>query len=163
MARMESQHEGGENMKTWLCFHCDEIFTDPSEAAEHFGNALYDTPACQLTKDEKGLVGLLREAHFQLRRYQDEDSQSYREFYSLGAAHSTALMREEEKGYARGLADGRALTPIVDEETARLKERVRDLELALDAIRDKCRSGEESHEVLDDIDEVATNALNGKW
>jgi len=100
-----------EAAKEWRCFHCDEQFTDPTEAMEHFGDQLYDTPACQLTKDEKGLVGLLREAHFQLRRYQSEDSASYREFYSLGSAHSTALMREEEKGYARGLRDGRTEHP----------------------------------------------------
>jgi hypothetical protein len=36
-----------------------------------------------------------------------EDTELHREIYRLKADHATALRREEEKGYARGLRDAR--------------------------------------------------------
>lgn len=91
----------------WRCFHCDEYFTDKKLAAEHFGSEIED-PACKLNALEGGILGLLRGAEAELSTYRREDNATSRAFYALGAEHTTALMREEEKGYARGLADGRA-------------------------------------------------------
>ena len=96
--------------QSWRCFHCDEVFTDRQDALAHFGDNILATPACWLTQDQRGLVGIIREQEAELRQHRSEDTASYREFYSLGAAHTTALMREEERGYERGLADGRALS-----------------------------------------------------
>lgn len=98
----------------WNCFHCGEHFssrTDEGVAAarDHFGETPIETPACKLNALEGGLLKLYREAQNELRSYREEDNASYREFYRLGGDHSRALMREEEKGYARGLADGRAI------------------------------------------------------
>lgn len=117
----------GELSKEWRCFHCDEVFTDAQAAADHFGvqiDGVADEVACQLTKDEKGIVAMLRDAHRRLDQYQMEDNASYREFYRLGAEHSTALIKAEEVGYEKGLKDGRALDlgqsrtqpPLVDRE-----------------------------------------------
>lgn len=91
----------------WRCFHCDEVFTDQTEARDHFGCSVYDTPACQLTKDEKGVVGLLRQALAELARYHEEDTDMIRETYKLGSKHETEKRQRGEDGYARGLRDAR--------------------------------------------------------
>lgn len=93
----------------WRCFHCGEEFTDEDEARAHFGDSEIARTGCQLNAMEGGLLKLYREAQEELARYRREDHASYREFYSLGADHSQALIREEQKGYDRGLADGRKL------------------------------------------------------
>lgn len=97
--------------REWRCFHCDEVFTDIDAAADHFGvqiDGTADEVACKLNATDGLLVKMLREAQEELRRYRQEDHEAYRQFYALGAEHATALHREEEKGYARGLADGHA-------------------------------------------------------
>lgn len=102
---------GGAVSEAWRCFYCDEVFTDRVAAYEHFGAATEgDDTACKLTKDEKGLVGLLREAYDEIRRYQAEDTALVREVHGLGAKHEREKREQEETGYARGLADGRALS-----------------------------------------------------
>jgi len=40
--------------------------------------------------------------------YRAEDTELCRAMYSMAADHAEALIREEEKGYARGLADAKA-------------------------------------------------------
>ena len=94
---------GGE--LTWRCFHCCEVFTDPAEAALHFGTRIYDAPACQVD------VAKLRDLERQLDRYREEDTDLHREIHRLHSDYQTKLMREEEKGYARGLHDGMNMTP----------------------------------------------------
>jgi hypothetical protein len=94
--------------REWRCFHCDEVFTDEVTAKDHFGYDMLAEPGCKLNQIEGGLLGILRRQEDRLDAYHREDTASYREFYSLGADHSQALRREEEKGYARGLADARA-------------------------------------------------------
>lgn len=93
----------------WRCFHCGEAFTDAQCAANHFGGDQGALTACQIKGDEGGLVALIRKQEAELDRYRAEDAEHYRAFYSLGADHSTKLREAEEAGYAKGLADGRAL------------------------------------------------------
>jgi hypothetical protein len=93
----------------WRCFHCDEVFTDHIAAATHFGGHCMSLAACQIKAEEGGLVELIRKQEAELDRHRSEDTASYREFYSLGADHSTKLREAEEAGYEKGLADGRAL------------------------------------------------------
>jgi hypothetical protein len=88
------------------------VFTDRDSAAEHFGKTQIETPACVLSKDEKGLVGLLREALEELRDFRNEDDRSSRFFYEIGARHSREQREEEEKGYARGLRDGQKIPTV---------------------------------------------------
>lgn len=102
--------------KEWRCFHCDEVFTDREAAADHFGvqiDGCADDVACKLNAEQGLLVKMLREAHEELRKYHQEDNEAYRQFYVLGADHSTALRREEEKGYARGLHDARSSPEVL--------------------------------------------------
>lgn len=88
----------------WRCFHCDEAFVDPAEAALHFGTRIHDEPACRVDAAQ------LRELERQLDRYRDEDTDLHREIHRLHSARNAALMRSEELGYSRGLADGMKMT-----------------------------------------------------
>lgn len=100
----------------WTCFHCGETFRTPGEAEHHFGKTPEATPGCRIKAGaEHGLVteirrleDELRKAREELGRYYAEDSDKDREIAGMQADHRQALIREEEKGYARGLADGMA-------------------------------------------------------
>jgi hypothetical protein len=95
---------------SWRCFHCSEVFTDREAAADHFGvqiDGCADDVACKLNATDGLLLKMLREAQQELRLYHQEDNAAFRQFYVLGCDHATALRREEEKGYARGLEDAK--------------------------------------------------------
>lgn len=95
--------------KEWRCFHCEESFTDSDKAAEHFGKSMYQKPICQID------AARYREMEEYVRRAADEDTDALRQVGRLESDHRTALIREEEKGYARGMADIRKeSTPIVE-------------------------------------------------
>lgn len=101
----------------WRCFHCDEVFTDPKSANDHFGDGGGcdpEPPACKLNAMEGGLLKLYREALQELHQWQVEDNASAREFYALGAEHAVKLRQEEEKGYARGLGDRLAVLDAIE-------------------------------------------------
>ncbi len=66
--------------------------------------------------EERGLLMALRKAEAELERYRAEDSDKDRELQRMAADHEIALRREEEKGYAHGLRDGRELREAVDGE-----------------------------------------------
>lgn len=85
--------------KTWRCFHCDEVFTDPRCAALHFGKALNSTPICQLDPAR------VREMERELAKYRAEDTELHREIARLQTQHAFELRTAEEKGYERGLKD----------------------------------------------------------
>lgn len=68
-------------------------------------------PVCLIrTAGEGALLTALRNAEDLLAAYRAEDSDLIRAMFSMRADHAEALRREEERGYAKGLADGRALT-----------------------------------------------------
>jgi len=94
----------------WTCFHCGETFTTPGSARDHFGGSIDAEPGCLIRVqlgDERGLLYALRQAEADLARYRNEDSDTDRAMHAMRDDHQRALLREEEKGYARGLADGR--------------------------------------------------------
>jgi len=93
----------GLDAKSWRCFHCDEVFTDPKEARTHFGDVQGSKAVCTYTADE------IRHNEWCLRRYREEDTDLHRQIAHMQTEHTQALMRAEESGYAKGLADGRAL------------------------------------------------------
>lgn len=112
----------------WTCYFCGETFTTPGGAADHFGHAQHSTPGClidyQVQIEEggkpergRGLLMALRKAEAELARYREEDTDLHRQMHGMQAAHNTALIREEEKGYARGLRDG-VLLPLDSPERA---------------------------------------------
>lgn len=113
-AAMELRHKQKDDphmRKQWRCFHCDELFTDREAAADHFGaqiDGLADDTACKLNATDGLIVKMLREAQEELRKYHQEDNAAYREFYALGAKHSTALLEAEQLGYDKGVAEMKA-------------------------------------------------------
>ena len=93
----------------WRCFHCASVFRSAREAAIHFGADEAATCACVLPH-EQHLVEHIRDLERQLDSYRAESDKVMCSIMTLEADHRQALMREEEKGYERGLRDGRALT-----------------------------------------------------
>lgn len=87
--------------KQWRCFHCDEVMTTVKAGLEHFGHNELCEPICTVPAAE------VRRMECELDRYRADDSDKDREFYAFQAHHYQALMREEEKGYERGLRDGK--------------------------------------------------------
>lgn len=93
----------------WRCFHCGEGFTKAQErwAREHFGRDSSAEPVCLIrTAGESALLSALREAEDELSEYRSEDQKILQAMWSMQADHRQALIREEEKGYAKGLRDG---------------------------------------------------------
>ncbi|WP_421793520.1 hypothetical protein [Hydrocarboniphaga effusa] len=87
----------------WRCFHCDDFFTDWIQARNHFGHTPEDgAPVCKTERSTDSTVYHLKR---QLELYQREDTELHRALHARDAEHRTALIREEEKGYARGLRD----------------------------------------------------------
>jgi len=104
----ETLHSLAGTEREWRCFHCDEVFTDQDAAADHFGvqiDDMADEVACKLSANDGLIIKMLREAQEELRRYHQEDNESYRTFYALGVEHETKMRRVEEEGYVRGLKD----------------------------------------------------------
>lgn len=87
----------------WTCFHCGENFpgtmSGQRAAQLHFGKSIHDEPKCQIS------ARAVRVMEAQLCSYREEDTDLHRELASLKSDHASALRREEEKGYARGIKD----------------------------------------------------------
>jgi len=86
---------------SWTCFHCGETFTDSLAALEHFGPSGMSDAACQID------IKAFREMEEFTARCRAEDSDTDRAMYRMRAENTVALRREEEAGYAKGLADAR--------------------------------------------------------
>lgn len=120
----ERNHHGGP----WRCFHCDDVFTTVGAASDHFGPHPAATPGCVIdkilpeggtnTQRGLGLLMALRKAELELDAYRQEDTLLHREMHRLRCEHQQALLREEEKGYARGLRDGANLSADSPERAA---------------------------------------------
>ena len=97
--------------KSWRCFHCGDVFTNPRHAAAHFGIDQLTVPGCVqvLRGGEEHLLKMILELEERLAGYRAEDSDIARWWATKQAEHAAALRREEEKGYERGLRDGRAM------------------------------------------------------
>ena len=94
----------------WRCFHCGETFSLAQErwAREHFGLNCDATPICLIrTAGEGALLTALRAAEEELIGYRAEDTKILRAMWAMQADHVQALRREEDRGYAKGLSDGR--------------------------------------------------------
>jgi hypothetical protein len=80
-------------------------------AEQHFGAAVDAIPGCRLRmrKGEHSLLRRIRWLEGELRELRDrvasEDTEKDREMHAMAANHARALIREEEKGYARGVRD----------------------------------------------------------
>jgi hypothetical protein len=109
--------------KQWRCFHCDEVFTSRRWAAEHFGADEGELPACKLASHEGHLVTYIRKLEDQLARYRQDDSDVMRSIMALQCEQASALRREEEKGYERGVRDMRDQGYCADPKAHEINER----------------------------------------
>lgn len=96
--------------KTWRCFFCNETFTNPAHAAEHFGvqEGVSDIPACKIKGHEGHLITYIRKLQAELRRYDEEQDHLTLAWLSMQAEHAEELKRAEDKGYGRGVQDMKA-------------------------------------------------------
>lgn len=94
----------------WRCFHCGEVFTDVAAARLHFGVDQDYEPGCvaRVPDEERELLRKIQEQEAELDGYRQEDSAKDRQMAAMRSDHATALLREEEKGYERGIRDVRA-------------------------------------------------------
>ena len=99
--RTAAKAKEAEAAHSWRCFHCDEVFTTVEAAGEHFGPNCICSPACQIDIAE---YRRMEEVH---ARHVAEDSEMGRKFHGMRADHMRDLIAEEQKGYDKGLADGR--------------------------------------------------------
>jgi hypothetical protein len=93
----------------WRCFHCGDAFTKAQvkHARDHFGRDEGQTPVCLMREPgEYHVLRALRDAQDELASYRAEDTELHRALAAMASDHGTALRREEEIGYARGLRDG---------------------------------------------------------
>jgi hypothetical protein len=100
----------------WRCFHCGDTFTLAQKkwAQQHFGRDECEQPVCLMRVDGEGsLLSALRNAQDELARYRSEDSDLMRALWAMQSDHHTALRREEERGYERGMRDAMRATPDV--------------------------------------------------
>lgn len=98
---VDPQDDGSEPMQ-WRCFHCSEVFTTQHEAQLHFGKGEFYDAICQVDGER------FRELEYTVRMYREEDTELHREIHRLHAHYGNAMRQEEEKGYARGIADMQA-------------------------------------------------------
>lgn len=89
----------------WKCFHCDYEARTREEAVLHFGHEESCVTACLID------IGRYREMD---RKYQrilydlaGETAACHNDLYRMQADYEQRLIREEEKGYARGLRDAK--------------------------------------------------------
>lgn len=70
----------------WVCFHCNEVFTEREAAAEHFGNGDYETeiPLCveAATTEQKQLILTNREMWERLQGVERENEDLEEQAYS---------------------------------------------------------------------------------
>lgn len=148
---------------TWTCFHCGETFTDTTCARKHFGGSEIHEAACRIKASEGGLIRALRNAEDALSRYHAWDSDAYRAMGCMQVEHATELRREEEKGYACGLADGAVLLDAERAANARLRAA---LEVCWQAVRDSPNARgyaavEAIRHVVPGIDDMQNDACVG--
>lgn len=122
----------------WRCFHCGAEFRKKQvkQAMLHFGVSLSSPPICKVN------ATYVRWMEAELARYREEGTDLHRQIRAMQGEHTQALMREEEKGYARGLKDGRELereaaARIADDE-ARIREQAGRTHPEESEARDRC-------------------------
>ena len=88
----------GDCALMWTCFHCGESFTERGDAELHFGKNELCSSACRID------IAEYRQMEARMRSYNQDDSDMHRQLYAQESRHLLALRREEESGYAKGLA-----------------------------------------------------------
>lgn len=93
----------------WRCFHCDEVFTERTLAAAHFGYSESNETACKIKAGaESSMLNALRRAEDSAteawRAVHEESTEAAKAFFAQAGRHREQLQATEELGYERGLA-----------------------------------------------------------
>jgi hypothetical protein len=120
-ARIERLNQTIEEMKAkhasaifdtnaqWRCFHCDEVFTSPTDARLHFGGSSADEPACKIkAAGEHALLKALRVAYAKLAEFNRGESDMAIAMQHAEDDHRRALKEAEQLGFDRGVESSRA-------------------------------------------------------
>lgn len=99
---------GADQPQIWRCFHCDEVCTDHATALEHFGIDRHCDPICKVDRAEYRRMEIRHIASVM------EETELHLALDAKTAEMIRAVREAEEKGYERGLADGRALGKQTD-------------------------------------------------
>ena len=97
--------------KQWRCFFCDDVFRSPKAASLHFGtfgSCEPDVTACKLMSDQARVLEYIRELEDEVRRYQDENHPTIQAMYAVRAEMRQAVIKAEQAGYDKGVADMKA-------------------------------------------------------
>ena len=101
----------------WRCFFCDEVFTDRTAAALHFGVDEDCDPACRIKGAEGGLVRALRDAEAQaasvMAQLHAESTDTHRAYAQMQHRHLGAVASAEQVGYDKGLRDMRQQVEVL--------------------------------------------------
>jgi len=77
----------------WRCFHCGQIFTDPDDAALHFGRTQMSLAACEIKAGEGGLVAEIRHLEEVIENAHRADDDEDARWAAIHADHAQALVR----------------------------------------------------------------------
>ncbi len=94
--------------KTWRCFFCDDVFRSAKAAALHFGafdSCEPDVTACKLMSHQQNVLEYIRGLEDEMRLYQAENHPTIKAVYAVEDEMRRAVVKAEETGYARGVAD----------------------------------------------------------
>lgn len=101
-----------EQAKSWRCFFCDEVFTDPREAQVHFGAEEHNTVACKIMPHQQKIMEYIRYLETTIRSYiADRHADSHpllQSVWVLQAQMDQKVRAAEEQGFARGVQAMRA-------------------------------------------------------
>lgn len=134
IAELERENAKKTREVEWRCFHCGDTFTKEqlAHAREHFGRDEGEIPVCLMrVPGESGLIAALRKAQDELASWRAECDPLTRAIEAQAADYEQRLIREEEKGYARGLKD----YTKVEAERDRLKADLTELHKRTDDIQ----------------------------
>lgn len=101
-----------DEIPTWRCFHCDEVFHTRHAAQMHFGYTECSEPACRIKAGAEGsiLEALRRaenDAELAIAAMHDESSEGWRAYHSIAGRVREQVDAAENLGYERGIRDER--------------------------------------------------------
>ncbi len=101
-----------DEIPTWRCFHCDEVFHTRHAAQMHFGYTECSEPACRIKAGAEGsiLEALRRaenDAELAIAAMHDESSEGWRAYHSIAGRVREQVDAAENLGYERDIRDER--------------------------------------------------------
>lgn len=99
-----------DEIKSWRCFHCDEVFTSQKLASDHFGMDCLTTLGCvkKLNGGEAALLDEIAQLRNTLASFYAEDGNIEKWARDKVATAELKVPAAEQRGYDKGVSDMRA-------------------------------------------------------